>query len=254
MATQEELEAFLAGQSPAQQVAPFAASKKKRVPLSAQNLAIEAATQLTPGANFGGGSNTAIRRHLGGGTPAEGPRLFDQTTNPEAVARPETTAISDVSGGVARRSVDVPQVQDRFQDLYNQSLEAIDTFNRKGVSQVPVTGNRYDPNAPSVRATARKNSPERAALLRRSNRAFQLLQGGSFADVTNAKREQRLNQAASAENFLSSAQLNEQRSTSFDADSALLQGEQALERKQKRGTSDLSFDPEEVFNRLDRSF
>ena len=191
--TEEELEKFLAGQEPG------TFGKKKRAPSTVQvnpqadQLAVEAATQLTPGANFGGAGTDATQRHLGSGTPGPGPRIANVGVRPATrLAVPETVSKIDVSASAPPAASGVPAVEDRFADSYEAAKTALNEFDARG------TGNVLAGRGRERAARRRTSSDERRGLLREVEAQRGFVESGSFADKTNVKAEQRQQQAASA--------------------------------------------------------
>ena len=233
MATQQELEEFLATQEPGQ-FTPTPATRRRRVPATRQVspaadvLAVEAATQLAPGASFGGGELDVVSRHLAGGTPGPGPALVEPTRPATRLAVPEQKSIIDVPGVTPTApGIDVAPAVDRYQGLFDEATRALAAFESQ---PEPAT---------ETERRQRFSSPERVNLIRRQRQAKELLQGGSFADVGNLRLEQRKQQAAAAQNLLAQAA-----GTQLETE-LLPQALAELEapRKQKRtGITDTQFD------------
>jgi hypothetical protein len=135
----------------------------------------------------------------------------------------------DVSATTKQGVLDIDPVVDRYAKMYEEATTAIDRFNRADFVPRGRDTRSYDPTKTgSSVARAKYSSPERGALLKRQRQAFELLQGGSFADTANIKKQQRQMQAAHAQQALRSSELTGKEVSHFDR---LLAGEEdAAER------------------------
>lgn len=89
----------------------------------------------------------------------------------------------------------IAAVSDRYQGVYDQSIKDLNEYNSKHFSN----GMSGEGGSESMAAY---NSPERGSLIRQSRQAFRLLQGGSFADKSNIKAEERAKNAAQAQSAM----------------------------------------------------
>ena len=161
--------------------------------------------------------------------------LSPRFTQPDVVKPPTEKSKIDVSGSQSIAGpVGIAPVTDRFQGQFDESVKALERFDAESRSRSGAAREDNSLRGGSI-AQQRRFSGQRSNLVANRRNFKDLLSKGSFADNANIQKEQRQQQAASAQSLLAGAANTALETSLLPEALAQLDQTSAAARKKQKG-------------------